>query len=114
MREDGRCQTGRTVFPQRVHFPPGGTYLVSQPNTSLCQNSLFLGLSTQWPSSGKLMNFDGTFSRCNVVNSSCPWLTGQRKSRSFWMTSIGVLKLAAFLCGENFSYDERSLPHGGP
>src|SRR5207237_1181293 len=61
-------------------FPPGGAYFASHANTSLCQNSLFFGLSTQWPSSGKLMNFAGTFSRWSVVNSCCPSLTGTRKS----------------------------------
>ena len=36
--------------------PPGGTYFFSQANTSRCQYALFAGFSTQWPSSGKLMN----------------------------------------------------------
>ena len=44
--------------------PPGGTYFVSQANTSLCQYALLAGFSTQWPSSGKLINFDGTPCRC--------------------------------------------------
>ncbi len=38
------------------HFPPGGAYFFSQPNTSLCQCSLFFGFSTQCPSSGKFTN----------------------------------------------------------
>ena len=84
-------------------FPPRRRYFFSQANTSLCQYSLFVGLNTQWPSSGKLMNFDGTLSRCSVVNSCCPSLTGTRKSRSLWMMSIGVLNLSAKRCGEYFS-----------
>src|SRR5262249_2138299 len=71
------------------HLPRGGAYFASHANTSLCQNSLFLGLSTQWPSSGRLMNFAGTLRRWSVVNSCWPSLTGTRKSRSLWMMSIG-------------------------
>src|SRR5262249_55403489 len=85
------------------YLPPGGTCFFSQAKTSLCQYSLFFGFSTQWPSSGKLISRDSTPCRCSAVNNSCPWPTGQRKSRSFWMSSIGVLNLprfAAFLCGE--------------
>src|SRR5262249_54460553 len=42
------------------HFPPGGLYFLSHANTSLCQCSLFLGLSTQCPSSGKFTKRLGT------------------------------------------------------
>jgi hypothetical protein len=83
--------------------PPGGAYFFSQANTSRCQKALLAGLDTQWPSSGKLMNLLGTFSRYSVVNSCRPSLTGTRKSRSLWMMSIGVLKSLANLCGECFS-----------
>ncbi len=41
--------------PGRATSPPGGAYFASQAKTSLFQNSLFFGFSTQWPSSGKLI-----------------------------------------------------------
>src|SRR5579872_5761899 len=56
--------TGHGVFllpsSAEIHFPPGGQYFFSQSNTSLCQYSLFFGLRTQWPSSGKFTNRLGT------------------------------------------------------
>ena len=42
------------------------------------QSRLFCGFSTQWPSSGKYSIFDGTFSRCSVVNSWKPSETSRR------------------------------------
>ena len=59
--------------PTSPYFPPGGTYFASQANTSWCQYSLLAGFSTQWPSSGKLIIFDGTPRRCRVVNSCMPF-----------------------------------------
>src|SRR5438067_1099098 len=89
-RQPSAKQTEAVLSAQR---PPGGTYFVSQANTSLCQYSLFFGLSTQCPSSGKLMKRDFTPCRWSAVKISKPWPTGQRKSRSFWIRSIGVLNL---------------------
>ena len=38
----------------------------------LYQRMLFCGFNTQWPSSGKIRSFDGTFCICRAVNSSRP------------------------------------------
>src|SRR5581483_10426210 len=76
----------------------------------------FCGFSTQCPSSGKLMNLLGTPCRCRALKSSCPWPIGQRKSRSFWISSIGTLylpRLPAFVCGENSRYSP-GFSHGNP
>src|SRR5215510_14485036 len=62
------------------------------------------------------MNLDVTPCRCKAVNSSWPCPIGQRKSRSFWMSSIGVLnlpRLPARLCGEYSAYF-CGFSHGSP
>ena len=74
--------------------------LRTQSRTVWYQNSEFCGFSTQWFSSGKYTSFDGTPRFCSVLNSSMPWFTGTRMSCWLWMISVGVLKLAAEVCGE--------------
>src|SRR5262249_46392344 len=65
-------RVGQSSSPSTLgnHLAPGGQYFFSQANTSLCQYSLFFGFKTQCPSSGKLMNRDGTCCLCSALNSS--------------------------------------------
>jgi hypothetical protein len=53
-------------------------YFVIQASTSWCHILEFAGLSTQWFSSGKYTNFEGTPLRCNAVNVDMPCVSTTR------------------------------------
>ena len=91
----GRVIEQKNSIPALTSRPAGSTSPASE-HSPCASAGCSCGFSTQWPSSGKFTNRDGTPCRCSAVNSSCPWPIGQRKSRSLWMTSIGVLYLPRF------------------
>jgi len=59
-------QQYRSYYQFRAYF----TYSAIQLSTTLYQYWLFCGFSTQWPSSGKISNFDGTPWVCSAEKNS--------------------------------------------
>jgi len=56
-------------------------YFVKRPiqsSTVSCQKTLLRAFSTQWFSSGKWTNFDGTPRRCRAVNTDIPSVSTRR------------------------------------
>jgi hypothetical protein len=62
----------------RLAFPGYFRYVASQSRNVLYQSSLFCGFRIQWPSSGKIMSFDGTPCCWSAVKNSRLCVYGTR------------------------------------
>src|ERR1019366_677633 len=104
---DGENYDGYECFHLVFGFLLFGFYFLTQESIQsmnvLYQSTLFCGFRTQWPSSGKSSNFDGTFCSCRAVNNSSPWLRGTRKSCSPWITRVGVWNSCTKLLGDHLA-----------